>query len=207
MTTALGDWSVLRVDPVADLSDSSSWLPLCELAEEYARLIAALDRTPAVLVGYCSAAPLALTIAARLAHGGTDVPVLLLAPRFPDRRQVLDDLSYIRRSIGGPAGREAAEPPTDGAALPDDPVDVVRHIGSLLWSDLTAATAEPSDAPATALIADLVSRYTAWLGYLLSAADAAPAVPPADVRVIASPDPLEHAAEGGRPPPGSTGPR
>ncbi|MEU9036331.1 hypothetical protein AB0D45_15695 [Streptomyces sp. NPDC048352] len=185
VTTALADRSVLRADPVADLSDSRGWLPLGELAGEYARLIAALDPTPSVLVGYCSGAPLALLIAGELAHEGTRVPVLLLAPRFPDRRQVLDDLAGIRRSIGA-AGRPPGRPPAD-LVLPQDPVAAVRYIGSVLSDDLAAAAED--DTAGTALTDDLVARYTAWLGYLLAAADAPLGDVPADVCIVASPDP------------------
>ncbi|GLV87983.1 hypothetical protein Slala03_76720 [Streptomyces lavendulae subsp. lavendulae] len=175
--------SLLRADPVADLSITTGWLSLSDLAGAYAELLAGMDEPPVVLVGYCSAAPLALAIAAELADSGQRVPVQLIAPGFPDRQLVLDELDELRRTIGAPSM-------SAGLGLDDDSRSAMKQIRGVLQTDLVAAAVANglSAIEAEILTEELGARYSAWLAYLLSAADApAPAIP-SDVRVVTSHD-------------------
>lgn len=179
----LEDRSLLRVDPVADLSTTTDWLALPELASAYAELITGLEQRPALLVGYCSAAPLALAIAADLAAAGLTVPVQLIAPGFPDRALVLDELDEIRQTIGAPSMAGNAELDASSHAA-------MKQIRGILQTDLVAAAVANglSAIEAEILTEELGARYGAWLAYVLSAADAPVPAIPADLNVVTSHD-------------------
>ncbi|MFJ6780854.1 hypothetical protein [Streptomyces yangpuensis] len=191
VAASLPNHRVLRADPVADLSASSGWTPLSALAAEYATLLSGLDDRPSMLVGYCSAAPLALLIAEQLTKQGIETPVFLVAPGFPDRQHVLDDLAEIRGTMGVPAT-------PNPAPLPDGTAEAMTHLGSLLDSDLAMAARSNglSEAEAAVLTEELGARYGAWLSYLLSAADASAQRMPADLRILSIPDSWSAPAEG-----------
>ncbi|MEU9147281.1 hypothetical protein [Streptomyces sp. NPDC048349] len=185
------DRPVLKVDPVADLSVTTAWLSLQELARAYTELLCELEQSPALLVGYCSAAPLALAIAEELAAADRTVPVQLIAPGFPDRLLVHEELTEIRQSIGAPSTAEDFGLDSDSGVAMD-------QIRAVLQRDLVAAAVANglSVVEAEILTEELGARYGAWLAYVLSAADAAPPCVPSDVRVVTSHDVWSAPAEG-----------
>ncbi|MFF9011040.1 hypothetical protein ACF087_35350 [Streptomyces goshikiensis] len=185
------DRSLLRVDPVADLSVTTAWLSLQELARAYADLLCELEEPPALLVGYCSAASLALAIAEELAAAGRTVPVQLIAPGFPDRLLVHEELTEIRQSIGAPSMAE-------NLGLDGDSDVAMDQIRAVLQRDLIAAAVANglSTVEAEILTEELGARYGAWLAYVLSAADAPPPFVPSDVRVVTSNDVWSAPEEG-----------
>ncbi len=156
---------VYRVDPVTDLACDGAYLSLAALAAGYTdaflQAAAACDRT--VVVGYCSAAALALRIAARLA-GSRDVLAILVQPTWPDTTMIRSDLDRFRADLGAANG---SRPDLD-----EDPSRALSQLGELLHADLRAmATAHGLDESGGAL-AELLARYRAWLGFLLACRDA-----------------------------------
>ncbi|HEX5119580.1 MAG TPA: hypothetical protein VFW65_30695 [Pseudonocardiaceae bacterium] len=73
----LDDLAIHQLDPAADLARGTDYVPLDRIAAEYAEsFTAAAAAGPVTVIGFCSAAPLALRIADRLA-AENDVAVLL----------------------------------------------------------------------------------------------------------------------------------
>jgi thioesterase domain-containing protein len=170
LVAALPGRTVLRVDTVADLGETG-YVELSALARSYAKALAAQAVTPLVLVGYCSAAPLAIAIGAELQDAGVAVAELLLVtPSFPDRTQVTAELREILTDF------ELSADTTP--ELPAEATDAAARVRQLVVDCLTqAAVAQDMSAfEAEILVEELGKRYIAWLAYLIAAADAK--VPP-----------------------------
>jgi hypothetical protein len=156
---------VYRVDPVTDLARNGAYFSLAALAAGYADAFlqeaVACDRT--MVVGYCSAAALALRIAAQLA-GSRDVLAILVQPSWPDTTMIRSDFARFRADLG--AANESCPD------LEENPSRSLSQLGHLLHADLRAmATAHGLDESSSAL-AELLARYRAWLGFLLACRDA-----------------------------------
>lgn len=179
---------ILRADVVADITGDAETRPLADLSTRYADAVAAVSAKSVDIVGYCSAAPLALAVSAELENRGTKVVTVLAAPAFPDRDLVHTELAEIRRTIGG------AKDPT--VSLPAEFAMAARRIRETIVTDLAVAADHRGMSPAQAeMLRDLLGgRYIAWLCYLLSAADATPPPPPSDVRAIITSDALPQSS-------------
>ncbi|MGI8665645.1 MAG: hypothetical protein ACR2N4_06415 [Jatrophihabitans sp.] len=156
--------AVQQLDPARDLAGSSSFLPLEEIAERYARRFADTDTAPAVTVIGCgSAAVLALRIAALLA-GTRTVDTVLVRPVWPGPGLIGAILATVRSELG--LGSAAAP------ALTGDPATVWERVTALLQAEVRGlAVAHGLDAEAGPLL-ELLERYRGWFGYLLAAQDA-----------------------------------
>lgn len=168
--------AVYQLDPARDLAGLPDYLPLDELADGYAERFAELctaggsDRgsecgsaVGSTVIGYCSAAALALRIAARLA-ADRPVRVLLARPTWPDARLIGSILDSVRAELGG----------TGGAApeLTGEPPEVLAELVELLRAELRELARGHGLDPAGRPLIELAERYRAWFGYLLAAQDA-----------------------------------
>jgi hypothetical protein len=156
---------IYAVDPVTDLARSGAYLPLADLAAGYADEFLAANATPGrtVVIGYCTAAALALRIAGRLG-ATTDVLAVLVRPMWPDADMIRSDFAEFRAGMG------AAEVPAPD--LGGDPGATLRRLERVLEADLHAvARAHGLDESSSAL-PEMLARYRAWLGFLLTSRSA-----------------------------------
>ena len=151
---------VLRIDPVTDLAREPAYRPLDALADGYAEACRrqGLAGGRIAVVGHCSAAPLALALADRLA-GAAEVSPVLVRPTWPDAAMVAADFRSFRDELGAAAG------PVPAAADPDL---ALRQMTVVLHDDLRAMARTQGLDPGSAVIADMLARYRAWLGFLLA---------------------------------------
>lgn len=147
--------AVQQIEPARDLAARRDYRSLDELADEYASSYQPADAP--VLVGYCSAAILAIRLADRLPGSR----VLLVRPTWPDTAMVAETLADVRAELGA-AGEPAPE-------LTGATADVLARLSDTLHRDLkTLATMHGLD-PAGRPLLELLERYQGWFGYLLSA--------------------------------------
>lgn len=167
-----GDRPVLRADPVGDLPGGTDAAPdIPTLADAYAAAYAntpAVAGRPALVVGYCSAAVLALRLAERLAQRGLWDGVVLVQPTWPNLVGVQDEF----RSLHAQWAPAADPPQANSDRLGHDPVHALDGMMSVLRTAAQSSTrARGLDTPAgRALLLDLFARYRAWLGFQLTAA-------------------------------------
>jgi hypothetical protein len=147
-----GGLAVHQVDPVEGLADIGPGGALDGLAKHYAATVSGA----AVVVGHCSAAPLALRIAQLLDFPAT----VLVRPTWPDRPLIGQILQEVRSGLRA----------TDPTPVPETLSDVDR----VLDADLDRLTGAHGIDPAGGPLRELRDRYQRWFGYLFAAADAAP---------------------------------
>ncbi|MYT09022.1 MULTISPECIES: hypothetical protein [Streptomyces] len=167
-----GGRPVFRADPVGLLTRSRNCVGITELADEYAKLCAGLTAftgRPPLVVGYCSAAALALRVAERL--GGPCGPpchCVLVQPTWPTGRKAWEEFESFRAQWAD------GEPPAPWGPCPDgeEPEAALGHMMAVLETETAAAatrrglgTPEGQD-----LLHDLLDRYRAWLGFQLTVA-------------------------------------
>lgn len=152
---------VFRIDPVTDLAREQAYRPFEDLVEGYVErcLQRGLDRGPLAVVGHCSAAALALAMAARLG-GRAPVSSVLVRPMWADDAVIAADFRGFRTDLGADPG-----PVPD---LTADPDLGLRQMSVLLRDDLRAMALTHDLDPASAALGDMLARYRAWLGFLLA---------------------------------------
>lgn len=152
--------AVDRADPVADLASRRSYQPLDALADGYARAwLRGVAGPQVTVVGYCSAAALAVLIAARLAPAA-EVTTVLVEPMWPDDEMVSAGFAAIRATLGAREG--------SGPDLGAEPAVALAAMDQALGADLAAAARARGLDEAGAAYQDLLGRYRAWLGFLLA---------------------------------------
>ncbi len=156
------DLTVHQLDPARELS-GDGYLSLDELAEGYADAFLRADPAPVTTVlGYCSAAALALRIADRLATGRA-VSTMLLRPTWPDANLIGSLLAGVRAELGS-----ATLPAPD---VGGDPRAALGGLERQLHAELRALADAHSLDPASRPLVELLERYRGWFGYLLAAQD------------------------------------
>lgn len=166
-----GGRAVYRIDPATDLGRAGATPSLPALAHGYAALAA--DLKPAAVIGTCSAATLALMIAANLiaadpAGAGTTVPVLLVDPTWVTADVVRAELAATRRNLG-----------TDPTGAVPDPLTLPAVI-DVLQRDAVAALGDEAESVAGLL----VRRYRSWFGFLLATMDVPTPTPTGAVALV-----------------------
>jgi hypothetical protein len=156
---------VLRIDPVTDLAGEPGYRPLDALADGYAELCRwqRLTGGRLAVVGYCSAVPLSLRLADRLA-AEAEVSSVLVRPTWPDGGMVAAGFGAFRAELGAAPGP---------VPEPADPELALQQMTVVLRDDLRAMARAHGLDPASAVLGDMLARYRAWLGFLL-AGSAAP---------------------------------
>jgi len=175
-----GGRTVVRIDAVSDLSQTPRFHRLDELAAAYAAALLRRDEAPAAIVGFCSASSLALWVADRMALAGQSAPVVLVEPTWPTRRTIEVDLKNMRASVRGGHAPTQTLPSAEAA-------ECFAFMSDLLRADLAAMAAEQeiSAEEAEAFTAEMLSRYRAWLAFVLATADD-PAAPEPDYVIVST---------------------
>jgi hypothetical protein len=147
---------VSRVDPVRALATRERLVPLAQLGADVAAAWSTSPRPP-IVVGYCSAACLALRVADTLG-----APAVLVRPALPAPELVAAEFAECVRALGGTA---KPWPTLTGPKL-------------IQW--LRAELEDVADAFAVRMLngdgrisRQLGRHYAGWLSFLLSTADAA----------------------------------
>lgn len=155
---------IYQVDPVADLAAADSYVPLCDLSSAYssALIAAGIADQPLVIIGYCSAAALALQICTDLAPRDEVFP-LLVQPTRPDIGMVAIEFSRIRASLG--VSTEEC-PPLKGTQI-----DILHELEALLRHDMTVMAEAKGLVPTSTVFTDFLTRYRSWLGFLLASCE------------------------------------
>ena len=152
---------VYQVDPLGALSQDRPYISLADLAAE---AVGSFGRSqpadgPAFVIGYCSAAALAVHIAALLART-REATAVLLRPTWPDTDTVKANFATLAANLGA---RQLACPELD-----DDPDHCVRFMEKLLSAELkTLVTGQGLDASAETF-GELLLTYRSWLAFLLA---------------------------------------
>jgi pimeloyl-ACP methyl ester carboxylesterase len=157
--TADAGRGVYRADAVQDFEAAGGTMSLDQLADGYAREAAELPGKPAAVVGYCSAATLAMELANRL----PDTAVILVEPSWLTPDLIGAEAQGLRATLGAPDGPGIgfAEPLTLSAVVDTLHADLVRKF-----------TAEGlSDDELDMCVSLMVERYRAWFGFLFTSAE------------------------------------
>ena len=164
---------VYAIDPVSDLVQVREYLreylSVADMAAAYAEGF--VDAHPRVfVVGYCSAAPLALHIA-RILAVGRDVSVALVRPVWPDEGEIASEFAALRKGLGVGDSLRLGSLCVDAKG---DPEQALAEMTEILHGDLVSmATSRGLDASSAVLI-ELLNRYRAWLAFLLAGQHAGP---------------------------------
>ncbi|MFJ8487812.1 hypothetical protein ACIRBZ_05430 [Streptomyces sp. NPDC094038] len=170
--TAPAGRPVFRADPVGDLTRIPGCPGLPALADGYAKLCldsAALGGRPPLVVGYCSAAALALRVAERLGGpSGAPCHTVLVQPSWPTEARAWEDWESFSAQWSDGARPPLAHPVHQGG----EPEAVLEHMMSALEAQTsTAAERRGLGTPeGRALVRDLLDRYRAWLAFQLAVA-------------------------------------
>jgi len=155
------DSPVYQLDPLVCLSQRDTYLTLADIAGEYAAAFEVADPVSSefCVVGYCSAAALALHIA-RLLAGTRKAVTILVRPVWPDTALVHRQFAQFRTELGS---RHHARPD-----LNCDPGQVIKEMEGMLRADLSALAAERGVRQTNPAFTVLLKRYRAWLSFLLA---------------------------------------
>ncbi len=167
MRTDAHNHPIYQIDPLSDLSQRGAYLPLTDIADEYADAIQAAEPVCSefYVVGYCSAAALALHIA-RLLAGPRKVATILVRPAWPDTALVQRQFAEFRADLGGAPQR-----------CPDldcDPSQVIAQMERVLRADLAALATARGLGRTNPALTELLERYRAWLALLLATRNGLP---------------------------------
>jgi len=156
---------IYQADPVSDLTGLEEYLDLPALAVRYCRACEreGIAGTRVTVVGHCASAALAMLVAQRLAgHGRTRV--VLVQPTLADWDMIGEEFSRIRASLKA-AGASAP-------VLSRSPRSALDEMERVLRQDLAELAGSMGLADSTAMMAELLDRYRAWLGFLLGTSEA-----------------------------------
>lgn len=151
----------LVIDPLAFPGLDHKVVAIAEQAEYWAAHISRTAESPSAVLAYCSAASLAEGIVAAL--GGSNVPLILLDPEYPDNQT---PRSLFRDLVHSTGCTESTEQIPDLTDLPTD--ELLRQAGSFL-AGLIERNAPDLD---RAIAKELTSGQRAWLSFVLSTVSA-----------------------------------
>ncbi|NEA33584.1 alpha/beta fold hydrolase [Streptomyces sp. SID13031] len=153
--------AVFQIDPIGALSADHLYAPLPELAGACAGEFSSsgADRGRVLVVGHCSAAPLALHVADLLAPARS-VTAVLVNPTWPDDDHLTAKFfEFLTRF--GPATRPAPD-------LDADPCLVVSAMEQVFRDEIAALAASKGLSSSAGVFSDLIVWYRAWLAFLLA---------------------------------------
>ncbi len=128
-----------------------------EAAEEFGRSEPADG--PVSVIGYCSAAALALHVATLLARSQPTVAVLL-RPSWPDTEMITTQFAMLLANL-----RTSGRP---SPVLDGDPGECVTGMEQVLRADIAALAASHGLEGAEDTFAELLMTYRSWLAFLLA---------------------------------------
>jgi hypothetical protein len=153
---------VYQVDPLGALSQDRPYISLADLAAEAVSSFARSQPAdgPAFVIGYCSAAALAVHIATLLAPS-REATAVLLRPTWPSTESITEQFAVLAANLGA---RQLPCPELDG-----DPGRCVRRMEELLRAELAAlVTSQGLDGSADDTFGELLLTYRSWLAFLLA---------------------------------------
>lgn len=163
-----GGRPVYQIDPVGVLSEDQRYVSVPDLAAACADafLAAGPAQGRVFVVGYCSAAGLSLHIARRLASS-RPITVLLVRPSWPDDEHVTVRFAQFQANIG-----TSSRPCPD---LDGDPAEAVSAMEQVLKDQLVDLAESMGLGTSAEPFLDLLTRYRAWLAFLLACRNDSPA--------------------------------
>jgi hypothetical protein len=152
---------VYQVDPLDALSAGRPYISLADLAAEAVGSFARSQPPdgPAFVVGYCSAAALAVRIATLLAHS-REATAVLLRPSWPGTKTIEEQFAMLAANIGA---RQLSCPGLDG-----DPGSCVRRMAELFRAELAALVTSQGLDGSDDTFGELLLTYRSWLAFLLA---------------------------------------
>lgn len=153
--------AMFQIDPIGVLSGERLYAPLPELAAACAEqfLSSGKDRGRVLVVGHCSASPLALRVAGLLSQSRS-VTAVLVNPVWPADGDVLDKFAEFLGKFGPP---DRPAPALDG-----DPDQVVSTMDRVFRDKVMALAASRGISGSAGAFEDLIVWYRAWLSFLLA---------------------------------------
>lgn len=173
-----GDHAIDRLDVVTDLRTALVGHRLADVAGQHAQFLADNHRIPVAVIGYCSAATLAVEIHRNVAAARDVTPpaLVLVEPTWIDPAAILGDLESVRATLG--ATSDWTAPLTYAAVISGLRSDVIAHL---------RRDGLPDDE--IDLCADvLVERYEAWFGFLFATLAHRPAAPASRASIVRGQD-------------------
>jgi hypothetical protein len=152
---------VYQVDPLDALSHSRPYVSLADLAAEAVGSFARSQPAdgPAFVIGYCSAAALAMHIATLLARS-RQATAGRLRLSWPDRETIEGQFAVLAANIGA---RQLRCPELDG-----DPDRCVRRMADLLRAEMEALVSSHGLDGSDDTFGELLLTYRSWLAFLLA---------------------------------------
>jgi hypothetical protein len=152
---------VYQIDPLQALSQDRPYISLADLAAEAAGSFASSQPAdgPAFVIGYCSAAALAVHTATLLARSRPATAVLL-RPSWPGTETIENTFATLSSGIGG---RQLPCPDLDS-----DPGQCTRRMEELLGAELGVLAVSKGLDPAADIFGELLLTYRSWLAFLLA---------------------------------------
>ncbi len=152
---------VYQVDPLGALSQDRAYIPIADLA---AQAVGSFNRTQppagrAYVVGYCSAAALAMAMAALLAPA-RETTAVLFRPSWPANQAIQATFTTLAANLG--AGQLRC-PDLDG-----DPGHSISQMEQLLHGKLQALITAQGLDEADDTFTELLLTYRSWLAFLLA---------------------------------------
>lgn len=159
--------SVYQVDPLDFLSQGEPYAPLTEMADAVAGqfLNSEAPDGHVFVVGYCSAAGLAMRVAALLARS-REVSALLLRPSWPGDELIRESFATLITNLGA-AGRACPE-------LDGDPGGRVAAMEQILRTELEAMATSRGLGGSIEVFLELLLTYRSWLAFLLACRNDSP---------------------------------
>ncbi len=152
---------VYQVDPLNALSGDRAYVSLADMAAEAAQEFGRSEPAdgPVSVIGYCSAAALALHVATLLARSQPAVAVLL-RPTWPGTEMITAEFAKLTANLKS-SGRP--DPVLDG-----NPGECVTSMEQALRADIAALAASQGLEDAEDTFAELLMTYRSWLSFLLA---------------------------------------
>jgi hypothetical protein len=152
---------VYQIDPLGALSQDRPYISIPDLAAEAAAAFARSQPAdgPACVIGYCSAAGMAVHIATRLARSRA-AAALLLRPSWPDTEGIEEQFEVLAANLGA-----------SGLPCPDldaEPDRCVRRMAELLQTKLQTLVASQGLDGSVDTFGELLLTYRSWLAFLLA---------------------------------------
>jgi hypothetical protein len=159
---------VYQVDPLEALSQDR---PYISIADQAAEAVGSFTRSqpadgPAFVIGYCSAAALAVHIATLLARS-REATAVLLRPSWPSTETIEETFATLAANLGA---RQLPCPELDG-----DPDRCVRRMDELLRAELEVLAASQGLDGSAGTFGELLLTYRSWLAFLLACRNDSPA--------------------------------
>lgn len=174
-----GPRGLYQIDGVKAFAAVGQQPSLTELAQACAAALERLPAEPVVIVGYCSAAVLALSIRERLSAASARRPALMLVnPTLVDDELIDASFAALRTSLGAQSA----------PGLPG-PLDLDTMLAALAGYVTRHLAAQRMDQVEIELMSELIiERYAHWLGFLLASRDAEVQPPGTPVEAVLSAD-------------------